>query len=134
MGHIDRLTERDIEASLRVRNTAARPADDLDNPIGLTLSQVACISFFRQHPDTDGSDGDYYLSKFYQFLVLAFRAACDPDSDEHLHITYPLYRALSVEVESLPPDLADLAALQQFDYFTFQSDIRKAVLVLNCVS
>lgn len=117
MGHFDRLTEKDIEATLRANNKIALAHDDLGNPVKHTLSEAACVSFFRQNPDTVGTDRDYYLSKFYQFLVLWVRAACKETSDEELHLTYPLYNALAYEVANLPPALITLDALRQFDYF-----------------
>ena len=98
------------------------PDPELFEILEITLSARCCQSFIRENPQQLSSARDYYLSKLYQFFIVALLE----ESDHPTHLeSFP--QSLERILDQLFPDDSDdrLLRLDQLDWRRLFSDARR---------
>jgi excisionase family DNA binding protein len=109
----------DVELALRDKR-GYLPSVDLIPTLSFTLSPGCCRCFAQQHPAEPITDRDYYLSKLYQFFLLALL-------DEGSEAAYydEAARRLEELLDSVFPYRAEVPDLAGLNWLRIFADYKK---------
>lgn len=125
-GQTDIASEADIISTMHTERKIGSRAT-LHQVLPSTFSTTASDSFFRQNPNVVATATDFFLSKFYQYVILSIRIICEePVTDESIALTFPLYRDLEFELANLPDELTTPEVLRRFEFAVFQDDLESS--------